>query len=75
MGPKIFAASSGLRALFCGEGLFFGRRALRSDEECLCNGVETFVVAYPKVGKGLRSGIGCYAAADQKDRPKKIHAC
>ena len=85
-GKGLFIAAKGSsqrrRALRSGEGLFAAakgssqrRRALRSDEECLCSDLETFAIAYPKVGKGLRSGVGCYAAKDQKDRPQKIHAC
>ena len=45
---------------------------LRRGEECLRGGVDTFAVAYPKVGKGLHSGVGCYATADQKVRPHKF---
>ena len=38
--------------------------SLRRGKECLCGGIDTFVVVYPKVGKGLHSGIGCYVTAD-----------
>ena len=61
------------------------RRALRSGEVCLRNGIELFAVVYPKVGKGRRSGIGFYAAAYQKvrkhkfddatQRPRVLHYC
>ena len=50
IGPKIFAASP-------------RRRALRSGEECLRSGIETFAATYPKVGKGLHNGVGCYQRA------------
>ena len=62
IGLKIFVAS--LR-----------RRVLRSGEECLRSSVQVFAVAYPKVGKGLRSDVGLYAAADQKGIPQKFYAC
>ena len=47
------------------------RRTLRSGEKCLRSGVDTLAVAYPKVGKGLHSDVGCYAVVDQKVRPQK----
>ena len=58
IGLKIFAATP-------------RRRDLRSDEACLCNGVEIFVVVYPKVGKEQRSGVVPYAAANLKAIPQK----
>ena len=48
------------------------RRALRSGEACLRNGVELFAAAYPKVEKGRRIGIGFYVAVYQKVRQQKI---
>ena len=56
--PKVFAASP-------------RQMALRSGEECLCNSVETFTTVYSKVDKRKRSGVGRYAAADQKGIPQK----
>ena len=58
IGPKIFTA-------------LLQQRALHSDEECLRSSIDTFATAYPKVGKGPRNGVGCYAAADNKDISQK----
>ena len=49
----------------------FAASLRHSDEECLRSSVETFAAVYPKVGKGLRSGVGCYTSVDQKVRLQK----
>ena len=53
----------------------FAASLRHSDEECLRSSVETFTAAYPKVGKGLRNGVGCYTSVDQKVRLQKICTC
>ena len=76
IGNKIFSATPWRRSLRSGEAcLCSGEVCLCSGEACLRSGVEIFAVAYPKVGKGRRSGVGPYTVADQKAVPQKIYVC